>query len=49
LSIPKGGIGDEDLFGRIDKDKFVIEFHPGDLIIWEDMPVKVRLLDIQER
>jgi hypothetical protein len=48
LSIPKRGIRDEDLFGWIDEDKFVIEFHPANLIIWKGIPVKVWLLDIQE-
>jgi hypothetical protein len=48
LSIPKSGIGDKDLFRGVDKDEPVIEFHPADLLIWENMPIKVRLLDVQE-
>jgi hypothetical protein len=46
LSVPKGGVGDEDLFRRIEEDKFVIELNPADLIIREGVSVKVRLLDI---
>jgi len=46
LSVPKGGVGDEDLFGGIEEDKFVIELYPADLIIREGVSVKVRLLDI---
>jgi hypothetical protein len=48
LPISKGRIGDEDLFGRIDEDKFVIEFYPANLFVWKDVPVEVWLLDIQE-
>jgi hypothetical protein len=48
LSVPESGIGDEDLFGGIGEDKFVIEFYPANLIVREDTPIEVRLLDIQE-
>jgi len=48
LSIAKCGVGDKDLFGGIDKDEPVIEFHPGNLLIWENMSIKVWLLDIQK-
>jgi hypothetical protein len=48
LSIPKRGVRDKDLFRGIDKDETVIEFHPGDLLIRENMPIKVWLLHIQE-
>jgi hypothetical protein len=48
LPIPKRGIRDEDLFGRIDENKFIIEFHPANLIVWKDIPVEIRLLDIQQ-
>jgi hypothetical protein len=48
LSVPESGIGDEDLFRGIGKDKFVIEFYPTNLIIWKDTSIEVRLLDIQE-
>jgi hypothetical protein len=46
LSIPKRGIRDKYLFRGVDKDETVIEFYPGDLFIWENMPIKVRFLDI---
>ena len=48
LSIPESGIGDEDLFRGIGKDKFIIEFYPTNLIIWKDTSIEVRFLDIQE-
>jgi hypothetical protein len=48
LTIPKCGIRDKDLFRGVDKDKPVIEFHPGDLLIRENMSIKVWLLDIQK-
>jgi hypothetical protein len=48
LSVPESGIGDEDLFRGIGKDKFIIEFYPANLIIWKDTSIEVRLLDIQE-
>jgi hypothetical protein len=48
LAIPKCGIGDKYLFGWIDKDEPVIEFHPGDLLIRENMPIKFGFLDIQK-
>jgi hypothetical protein len=32
LSVPESGIGDEDLFRGIGKDKFIIEFYPTNLI-----------------
>jgi hypothetical protein len=48
LSIPKSSVGDEDLFGRIHEDKFVIEFHSANLLIGKDIPIEVWLLDIQE-
>src|SRR4030042_4402096 len=49
LPVPESGISDEDLFRRIDKDEFVIELHPANLIIWKDASIEVWLLDIQER
>jgi hypothetical protein len=49
LSIPKSGIGDEDFFRRINEDKFIIKFHPANLIIGENTAVEVRFLNIQER
>jgi hypothetical protein len=48
LPIPKRGIGNKDFFRRVDEDEPVIEFHSGDLLIRENMPEKVGLLDIQE-
>jgi hypothetical protein len=48
LSVPKGGIGDEDLFRGIGENKFVIEFYPANLIVWKDTSIEIRLLDIQE-
>jgi hypothetical protein len=48
LSVPESGIGNEDLFRGIGKDKFVIEFYPTNLFVWKDVPVEVWLLDIQE-
>jgi hypothetical protein len=48
LSVAKGGIRDDNLFGRIGEDKFIIKFNPADLIVWENTPVEVWLLDIQE-
>jgi hypothetical protein len=48
LAIPKCGIGDKNLLGRVNKDEPIIEFHPGDLLIGENMPIKFGLLDIQK-
>jgi hypothetical protein len=48
LPIPESGIGNEDLFRGIGKDKFVIEFYPTNLFVWKDITVEVWLLDIQE-
>jgi len=48
LPISESGIGDEDLFRGIGKDKFIIEFYPTNLIIGKDTSIKVWLLDIQE-
>jgi hypothetical protein len=48
LSIPKRGIGNKDLFRGIDENKPVVEFHSGDLLIRENMPIKVGFLDVQE-
>src|SRR4030065_1421836 len=48
LSVPESGIGDEDFFRGIGKDKFIIEFYPTNLIIWKDTSIEVRFLDIQE-
>jgi hypothetical protein len=48
LSVPESGIGDEDLFRGIGKDKFIIEFYPTNLIVWKNASIEVRLLDIQE-
>jgi hypothetical protein len=48
LPIPKSGIGNEDLFRGIGKDKFVIEFHSANLLIGKNIPIEVWLLDIQE-
>jgi len=48
LSIPKRGIGNKDLFRRIDEDEPVVKFHSGDLLIRENIPKKVGFLDIQE-
>jgi hypothetical protein len=49
LSIPKGGIGDEDLFGGIDEYKLIIEFYTANLFVRKDIPIEVWFLDIQER
>jgi hypothetical protein len=48
LSVPESGIGDEDLFRGIGKDKFIIEFYPTNLLVWKDTSIEVRFLDIQE-
>jgi hypothetical protein len=48
LPIPKSGIRDKYLFGGVDKDESVVEFYPAHLLIRENIPIKVRLLDIQE-
>jgi hypothetical protein len=48
LSIPEGGIGDEDLFRGIGKDKFIVKFNPANLFVWEDITIEIRLLNIQE-
>ena len=48
LPVPKSGIGNKDLFGRIDEDEFVVELDPADLVVGKDTPVEVGLLDIQE-
>jgi hypothetical protein len=48
LSVPESRIRDEDLFRRVGKDKFVIEFHQANLIIWKSITIEVWLLDIQE-
>ena len=48
LPVPEGGIGNKDLFGRIDKDEFVVEFDPANLVVGKDTPVEVGLLDIQK-
>jgi hypothetical protein len=48
LSIPESGIGDEDLFRGIGKDKFIIELYPTNLIIGKDPSIKVWFLDVQE-
>jgi hypothetical protein len=46
LTISKSGVGNEDLFGGRDKDEFIIKFHPAYFIVWEKVPIKVRLLNI---
>jgi hypothetical protein len=46
LPIPKSGISDKYLLGGVDKDESVVEFHPAHLLIRENMPIKVRLLNI---
>jgi hypothetical protein len=48
LSVPESGIGNEDLFRGIGKDKFIVEFHPTNLFVWKDITIEVWLLDIQE-
>ena len=48
MSVPESGIRDENLFRGISKDKFIIEFYPANLIVWEDTPIEIRLLNIQE-
>jgi hypothetical protein len=49
LSVPKSGVGDEDLIRGIGKHKFIIESYLANLIVWEDTSIEVGLLDIQER
>jgi hypothetical protein len=48
LSVSESGIGDEDFFRGIGKNKFIIEFHPTNLIVWKDTPIEIWLLDVQE-
>jgi hypothetical protein len=48
LSVPKSGVGDEDLIRGIGKHKFIIEFYLANLIVWEDTSIEIWLLDIQE-
>ena len=48
LPVPEGRIRDEDLFRRIDEDKLVVELHPADFVIGEDIPVEVGFLGIQK-
>jgi hypothetical protein len=48
LPVPEGGIGDENLFRGIGGDKFIIEFHPANLFVREDISIEVWLLDIQK-
>ena len=38
----------KDLLRGIGKDEFIIKFDPADLLIGEDVPVEVWLLDIQQ-
>jgi hypothetical protein len=48
LPISKRRIGDKDLFGGLGKDELIVEGYPADFIVWKDIPVKIRLLNIQK-
>ena len=49
LPVPECRIGNVDLFGRIDKFYFMIKFDFTNLIIREHVPVKLRIINVDER
>ena len=46
LAVPKGGVGDPELIGRVDGYKLVVEVDPADFLVGENIPLEVGLGNI---
>ncbi len=46
LPVPEGGVGDEHLLGRVDRQHHVVEVDAGDFLVGVDVPHQVGFINV---